>query len=88
MTEPTEFDFKAHKISAEAEYRRVFPQYENFAKEVERILRVTLNVPSINIHEFQARAKTMDIPKSNWSAKKVRNFESLKDLVIFRKSEI
>ncbi len=30
----------------------------------------------------------VDIPKSNWSAKKVRNFESLKDLVIFRKSEI
>ena len=40
------------------------------------------------LYWLQQGVKRRNIPKSNWSAKKVRNFESLKDLVIFRKSEI
>ena len=52
------FDFDSHRNKAEIDYGRVKPIYEAFAFEIERVLKVTLT-PTINIHEFQARAKTM-----------------------------
>lgn len=55
-----EFDFEAHRRTAEADYQRVRPLYELFSHVLEDILEQILTSNEIGVASVQARAKTVD----------------------------
>ncbi len=54
------FDFEAHQVRAEDEYRRIRGTYQDFAKTIRDILERSLNHDNVMVHSIESRAKEIE----------------------------
>ncbi|MEV6221925.1 hypothetical protein AB0M13_09770 [Nocardia fluminea] len=54
------FDFESHRISVEAEYRKVRGAYADFSTVVKSILEVSLENADVLVHSIEERAKSVE----------------------------